>query len=106
MLSSTGHMTAMALKGAEIGIEVAYIGEGRQVLRTLRVRTGTSVAEAIALSGVEVSRSGADCDRRVGIFGRIVSLDTLLNDGDRVEIYRPLVVDPKTRRRHRADRKG
>ena len=66
---------------------------------------GATVADAIAQSGVRDAWPGVEIRAdRVGIFARKVSLDTMLRDGDRVEIYRPLKIDPKDARRLRAKR--
>ena len=88
----------------EITVEVAFALPGRQTLRRLRLAAGSTVADAIAASGLaEYLRSfGAG---RVGIYGKVVPGGTTLRDGDRVEIYRPLKADPKELRRARAARK-
>lgn len=90
---------------ATIRVEVAYGLPDRQALVAIEVPTGTTVAEAIEASGID--RKFPDLEvhpGRVGIFGRKVTLDTALRAGDRVEIYRPLLVDPKETRRARAHR--
>lgn len=86
-------------------VEVVYALREEQVLLALEVETGTTVRQAIERSGVlrrfpEINLARA----RVGIFGRPVRPDALLHDGDRVEIYRPLIADPKQARRERAKR--
>lgn len=64
---------------------------------------GATVHDAIAKSGIRASRPDVEIrSDRIGIFSRNVTLDTPLRDGDRVEIYRPLKVDPKEARRKRA----
>ncbi|MGQ9658833.1 MAG: RnfH family protein [Thermochromatium sp.] len=84
-------------------ISIAYVGLQGQALRPLEVRTGTSVREAIEQSGLLAQFPEIDLERnKVGIFGRLVTLDQVLEDGDRIEIYRPLIADPKTARRRRA----
>ncbi|AFL72969.1 RnfH family protein [Thiocystis violascens] len=84
-------------------VSVAYVGEDDQILRHLDVRVGVRVREAIEQSGVLARFPDIDLDsNKVGIFGRQVKLDRLLEDGDRVEIYRPLIADPKEARRRRA----
>ena len=82
-------------------IEVAYAGPGEPVVVTLEVEPGTTLRAAIERSGLEVdlARMG------VGVFGRVRGLDELVAAGDRVEIYRPLPVDPKEVRRNRAKRR-
>jgi len=88
-------------------VEVVYALREEQVLLALEVETGTTVRQAIERSGIlqrfpEINLSCA----RVGIYGRPVRTDALLHDGDRVEIYRPLIADPKQARRERATRRG
>ena len=69
--------------------------DGARVIE-LDLPVGALVRDALAASGLKASR--------VGIFGRKVTLETRLADGDRVELYRPLAVDPKEARRRRARR--
>jgi uncharacterized protein len=90
------------MPSARIRVEVAYAAPARQALLELEVAAGTTIGQAIELSGIraaypEIDVSGA----RVGIFGNVASLDAVLADGDRVEIYRPLLSDPKETRRRR-----
>jgi putative ubiquitin-RnfH superfamily antitoxin RatB of RatAB toxin-antitoxin module len=90
------------MPSARIRVEMAYATPARQTLLELEVAAGTTVGQAIDLSGIraaypEIDISGA----RVGIFGNAASLDAVLTDGDRVEIYRPLLADPKETRRRR-----
>ena len=85
-------------------VEVAFALPTEQVLLTVDVPAGATVETAIRASGV-VERCPA-LDRgvnRVGIFGKLARLDTPLREGDRVEIYRPLTVDPKEARRRRVE---
>ncbi len=90
-----------------IAIEVAYAqSAARQALYPLRVKQGTTVAEALRLSGVfetfpELLGGGIS----VGIHARSVTLDKVVSAGDRVEIYRPLTADPKDARRLRAQKR-
>lgn len=68
----------------------------------LRLAPGATVAEALAASGLAALQPQIDIARSpVGIFGRRVARDRVLADGDRVEVYRPLVADPKDARRRR-----
>ena len=90
----------------ELRVEVVYALPGEQVLQALVVIEGTTVGEAIERSGILLRFPEIDlAAARVGIFGRIARLDAPLHNGDRVEIYRPLLADPKDARRRRADRK-
>ncbi len=76
---------------------------GRQELVALEVASGSTLADAIAQSGLPEMFEGFELDpAKVGIFGQKASLEQVLRDGDRVEIYRPLIADPKEARRQRA----
>ena len=86
-----------------ISIEVVYAGPASQDVIALDVREGTRLCDAIALSGLPERYPGLDTCR-AGIFGVAVPPDTVLREGDRVEIYRPLVADPKQARRQRSAR--
>jgi hypothetical protein len=86
-----------------INIEVAYAAPGKQVLLDLSVPEGTTVAEGIEQSAIQDEFPEQIMDiKTVGIFSRKVPLDHVLREGDRIEIYRPLIADPKERRRQRA----
>ena len=86
-------------------VEVVYALRERQVLLALEVEEGTSAKQAIERSGILRQFPQIDLARDgIGVFGKAVPLDTPLRDGDRVEIYRPLLADPKQARRERAQR--
>jgi putative ubiquitin-RnfH superfamily antitoxin RatB of RatAB toxin-antitoxin module len=86
-----------------IGIEVVYALPDRQRVVALQVEAGTSVAEAIRQSGVLAEFPQIDlAQARLGIHSRRVDPQAVLRDGDRIEIYRPLLADPKSARRERA----
>ena len=88
---------------SRIRIEVVYATVDRQELVALKLELGTTVAEAIERSGLADKFPDFELDSAcVGIFSRKVSLERVLRDGDRVEVYRPLLVDPKEARRQRA----
>ena len=88
-------------------VEVAYAEAGRQTLVELEVPEGTTVAQAIALSGIEATYPHINIrEMQIGIFGTVVPRTALLGEGDRVEIYRPLTTDPKEARRRRSKRRG
>ena len=73
------------------------------MLIALEVEEGTTALQAIERSGILQQFPQADPLRNgVGVFGKRVALNTPLREGDRVEIYRPLIADPKTARRERA----
>ena len=89
----------------ELAVEVVYALRDRQIAIRLRVPRGTTIAQAIERSAIARALPDVDIGHApVGIFGRIVSCDTPLCEGDRIEIYRPLVVDAKQARRERAAR--
>ncbi len=86
-----------------IPVEVAYARPDKQRIIPLEVPEGTTVREAIEASGILEEFPEIDLSRnKVGIFGRLTKPDTVLREGDRVEIYRPLIADPKAVRRQRA----
>ncbi len=96
--------TEIDSRGELIQVEVAYATPQKQALLSLEVAAGCTVEEAIVLSGIEAEFPGMVIDPdAVGIFGRKASMDQVLGDGDRVEIYRPLIADPKESRRLRAE---
>lgn len=71
----------------------------------LSLPRGATVADAIERSGIRDVHPGIEIrEDRIGIFARKASFDAILHDGDRVEIYRPLKIDPKEARRKRARR--
>ena len=84
-------------------IEVAYALPDKQIIIPVLVTEGISVKEAIELSGVLAKFEGIDLSSNlVGIFGKLTTLDKILRNLDRIEIYRPLAADPKEIRRKRA----
>jgi putative ubiquitin-RnfH superfamily antitoxin RatB of RatAB toxin-antitoxin module len=88
-----------------IEIEVVYAGVDRQVLRRIAVEDGTSVRAAVMASGIAAEFPELDlATSPVGIFGRVVADPDrqLVQPDDRLEIYRPLLADPKETRRLRA----
>jgi putative ubiquitin-RnfH superfamily antitoxin RatB of RatAB toxin-antitoxin module len=88
----------------EILVEVAYARPDQQVLIPVRLPPGATVEEAIRRSGVLERFPEIDLTRnKVGIWSKLSKLDTPLRDRDRVEIYRPLIADPKEVRRKRAE---
>ncbi|PHM63221.1 RnfH family protein [Xenorhabdus ishibashii] len=90
---------------SEINIEVVYALPERQYLRNVKVPQGATVEQAIVTSGLLTLRNDIDLAKnKVGIYSRPAKLTDTLEEGDRVEIYRPLVADPKEMRRKRAER--
>jgi len=87
-----------------VRVEVAYAEPERQLLLRVELAEGTTVADAIAASGIERA-AGIDASAMtIGIWSKPVRSSTPLRDGDRVELYRPLKADPTESRRRRAAR--
>ena len=95
------------MSGDLIHVEVVYALREEQILVEVELERGASVRHAILRSGILPRFPEIDVERTpVGIFGKVAGLDTPLDDGDRVEIYRPLLVDPKDARRKRVKPRG
>ncbi|MDP1646557.1 MAG: RnfH family protein [Thiobacillus sp.] len=89
---------------ANINVEVVYALPTQQPLLQVRLAEGATVEDAIRASGVLDAFPEIDLARnKVGIFSKLVKLDEKVRDRDRVEIYRPLIADPKEVRRKRAE---
>ena len=87
----------------EIIVEVAYALPAQQVILPVTVIPGTTAQAAIEASGILAKFPEIDLNsNRIGIFGKLCKPDTPLRHLDRVEIYRPLIADPKEIRRQRA----
>lgn len=94
-------------KAALLRVEVAYAQPSRQALIAVEVEEGTTVHQAIERSGILGRYPEIEiAPDRVGIFGKLVRLDTVVRHGDRVEIYRPLIANPKQARRERMKKPG
>lgn len=90
----------------KILVEVAYAKEHEQVIIPLNVDAGTTLEQAVQLSGILEQFPEIDLTQnKTGIFGKIAKADTELREKDRVEIYRSLIADPKESRRKRAEKK-
>ena len=84
-------------------VEVAYALPERQIIIPVRIEDGTTAEQAICASGILDKFPEIDLAvNKVGIFGKLSKLDTVLRHLDRVEIYRVLIADPKEVRRQRA----
>jgi len=84
-------------------VEVAYALPDKQSLISIEIKNGSTLKEAIDASGILETFDQIDLTKdRVGIFAKFATLDTILRDKDRVEIYRPLIADPKKARKDRA----
>jgi putative ubiquitin-RnfH superfamily antitoxin RatB of RatAB toxin-antitoxin module len=87
-----------------MNVGICYAEAERQLWVRLEIPEGSTVEEAIKRSGLLLQFPEIDLSvQKVGIFGKIVKLDTAVKDGDRVEVYRPIIVDPRTVQRRRKD---
>jgi putative ubiquitin-RnfH superfamily antitoxin RatB of RatAB toxin-antitoxin module len=87
-----------------ISVEVVYALGDQQTIARLELVSTSTVRQAITASGILQAHPEIDLERAsVGIWSKVVTLDDALTDGDRVEIYRPLIADPKVVRRRRAN---
>jgi len=87
-----------------INIEVVYALPDEQALLKSEVPAGSTVMEGIQASGLLEKFPGLDlAAHKLGIFGKLTKADAVLRDKDRIEIYRPLIADPKEVRRRRAE---
>ena len=87
-----------------LSIEVVYALPRKQELVQLTLPAGCTVQQAIEASGLKLKYPEIDLVKnKVGVFGKLTKLDTPLRDRDRVEIYRPLIADPKEVRKKRAE---
>lgn len=86
-----------------MNIELVYGDADHQVLLKLDIDAQATVEDAITQSGILEQFAEIDLKKnKVGIFGKMTKLANGLNEGDRIEIYRPLIADPKEVRRRRA----
>lgn len=93
----------MTTNASEIIVEVAYALADQQVIIPIKVNVGITTEQAIKASGILSKFPEIDFNiNKIGIFGKLTRLDTPLRHLDRVEIYRPLIADPKEVRRQRA----
>ena len=87
----------------QIRVEVVYALPAKQELLTVKVAPGTTVRQAIEASGIMEKYPEIDLAKnKLGVFAKLTKPDTVLRDRDRVEIYRPLIADPKEVRKQRA----
>ena len=100
-MANAGKNTVMS--NESINVEVAYALPEKQLIRKVNVDAGTTLGAAIVQSGIMMDFPELELeDAKVGIFGKVATMTTVLSEGDRVEIYRPLIADPKEVRRQRA----
>jgi hypothetical protein len=90
---------------ARLTVEVCYALAGEQTLIPVELPAGATLQQAIDASGILQRFPSIDLNtQKVGVFGKLKPLDTVLADHDRVEIYRPLLVDPKVSRQRRVEK--
>lgn len=88
-----------------IHVEIVYAEPQRSVVKSLSVTQDAVIADALRLAAADQDFQGVDlANAAVGIFGKVAPRDQPLKDGDRIEIYRPLLEEPKLARRTRAKR--
>ena len=86
-------------------IEVAYASADQSWLIPFQIEEGATVQQAIVISGILEQCPDINLQtNKVGLFSKIVELDVLLRAGDRIEIYRSLILEPKEARRLRAEK--
>ena len=93
-------------EAALINVEVAFALPDRQKIIALQVQQGCTAYQAAELSAIDKQFSEIDLSKmKIGVFGKTVKPhDYVMHAGDRVEIYRPLIADPKASRKARADK--
>ncbi|MBS1170144.1 MAG: RnfH family protein [Burkholderiaceae bacterium] len=88
-----------------MAVQVCYAKHDGAILRQVFVPAGATVEQAIRQSGILQQVPEIDlAHNRTGIFGKLKPLDAVVREHDRIEIYRPLIADPKEARRRRAER--
>ncbi|MBC7415613.1 MAG: RnfH family protein [Herminiimonas sp.] len=98
----------MAEAPAFLAVQVCHAASPQRIaLIDLQVAPGTTVQQAILRSGLLVQVPDLDLAAcRVGIWNKLKTLETVVRDHDRIEVYRPLIADPMEARRRRADKAG
>ena len=88
-----------------ISVEIVYALPMQQTVLTVKIVAGTTIEDAIRESGILVRHPEIDLTQaKVGVYARTVPVSTVLQKETRVEIYRPLIADPKEIRRQRAEK--
>jgi uncharacterized protein len=91
------------MNDTSLQIEIVYAEPQRAIVKTLRLAPGSRVADAVRMAMADPDFSAVDLENSaLGIFGKPTRPDQPLKNGDRLEIYRPLMTDPKSARRARA----
>jgi putative ubiquitin-RnfH superfamily antitoxin RatB of RatAB toxin-antitoxin module len=95
-----------AQPNVQLSVQVCYATDTTTFLRALRLNAGATIADALDASGLADVVPGIDLSvMAVGIYGKKKTMDTVLREHDRVEVYRPLIADPKHARRRRPAKK-
>ena len=95
------------MNDAPLRVEVAYAEPQRAIVKSLRLAAGSRISDALRMAALDPDFAGVDlANAVVGIFGTLTRTDHPLQEGDRIEIYRPLAADPKAARRARAKESG
>jgi hypothetical protein len=89
-----------------IYIEVVYAQPQHSIVKTLRLPQASTIADALAAAAADPDFTADLSQAVVGIFGKVARRDQPLKDGDRIEIYRPLLEEPKLARRRRLSKPG
>lgn len=88
-----------------INVEVIYALPKEQITFTVNIAQGATAQQVIEASGILNKYPEIELDKnKLGIYSRLIKLDTVVAGGERVEIYRPLIADPKEMRKRRADK--
>lgn len=90
----------------QITVEVVLALPEQQIVRRVSLANGATALEALQASGLEREWPERVDPQRLGVHARRVAPEHRVNDGDRIEIYRPLALDPKEARRRRAHARG
>jgi uncharacterized protein len=90
-----------------ISVEIVYAQPQRSIAKSLSMPPGARIADALTLAAADEDFRGLDlANAAVGVFGKLANREQPLKEGDRIEIYRPLLEEPKLARRERANRKA
>jgi putative ubiquitin-RnfH superfamily antitoxin RatB of RatAB toxin-antitoxin module len=106
-MADAGPVSGPAQAAPQVAVQVCYTLPASVFLADLLVDAGTTLEQAVRRSGLLAAQPDIDLAvNPVGIYGKKKPLETVLRQHDRVEVYRPLIADPKEARRRRAGAKG
>ncbi|MDB6096989.1 MAG: hypothetical protein JWM09_1267 [Francisellaceae bacterium] len=83
-------------------IEIVFCENDLEILKTIKLKNGSNVEDAIKISEIMAEFPNVLVNKQIGIWGKKADLKALLKNKDRIEIYRPLIIDPKKARLLRA----